>query len=415
MILRAKYVLDPEFCVQSDWAVRVDGRRIVEIGSARAVTGSEVCDLGDALLMPGLVNAHTHLELGFARGRVLPTHDFANWLGRLLDEIRAAVSDARLAEESIVSGLSESLRTGTTLIGDITRSPQQTRTLIAREANRPSVVSFGEVIAIGKLRGGSEGRISDAAESTDHDVNQAELHAGISPHAPYTVEPDIIRRCATIAHEQDLPLCIHAAETPEEDLFMRELTGPLRDHLVRVGVWDDQIKAASCGPIELLDRCGALGQRTLLAHANYVSPTDIERIASTQTNVAYCPRTHAAFEHARHPFREMLARGINVCLGTDSLASNPSLSMLDELRFLMEKNSDVDPVVLLQMATINGAQALGFAKATGTLERGKRADIIALPIAHGSIEEVIRSAILSAEMPAFTMVAGEVANRPEHP
>ena len=167
--------------------------------------------------------------------------------------------------------------------------------------------------------------------------------------------------------------------------------------LRRLGLWDEQSPRSGCTPVELCAAAGLLGPETLLAHANYVSDADIATIAASRASVAYCPRTHDAFGHDPHRFRDMLRAGVNVCLGTDSLASNPSLSILDELRFLRMKCHDVAPRELLAMATLRGAAALGFADLTGSITPGKSADLVVIPLVpskRASWESFLDSAVI---------------------
>jgi cytosine/adenosine deaminase-related metal-dependent hydrolase len=194
------------------------------------------------------------------------------------------------------------------------------------------------------------------------------------------VEPDGLRTCAEVAARHHLPVCIHLAETRDEAQFTRDASGPLAEHLRTLQIWDEAIPAGGCGPVELAGRLGLLTPTTLLAHVNYVTGTDIDRIARSRASVAFCPRTHHAFGHDAHRFREMLRARINVCIGTDSLASNPSLSVLDELRFLRHAAPDVPASTLLEMATVRGARALGFEHQTGSLAPGKYADIVVIPL-----------------------------------
>jgi cytosine/adenosine deaminase-related metal-dependent hydrolase len=264
---------------------------------------------------------------------------------------------------------------GVTAVGDITAFPNYSRPVLAESPIR--AVSFGEVIAMGKGRELLTTRLNAAA---DLEYQSDRLRVGISPHAPYSVEPDALRECGQRARDANLPLCIHVAETADEERFTRNGEGPFADFLAGLGLWDENIPHIDCSPVELLASVGVLGPRTLLAHANYVSDREISLIAKSGASVVYCPRTHAEFGHPPHRFRDMLRAGVNVCLGTDSLASNPSLSILDELRFLHSKCHDVAPNDLLALGTIRGARALGFGEVVGSLTPGKSADFVVIPI-----------------------------------
>ncbi|MEK7756890.1 MAG: amidohydrolase family protein, partial [Planctomycetota bacterium] len=266
-----------------------------------------------------------------------------------------------------------------TTIGDITRRPAWSRESLAASPIR--AVSFGEVIAMGRLRTQLNERL-EAAASVEHQNDR--LRIGISPHAPYTVEPDGLRACAERARRMNAPLCIHLAETAEEATFTRSCSGRFKEFLQEMGIWDEDIPLADCSPVELCRAIGVLGRRTVIAHGNYISDGDIKMIAESGSSVAYCPRTHHAFGNPPHRFREMLRAGINVCIGTDSLASNPSLSILDELRFLHQRHPEVAAQDLMAMGTIRGAAALGYGDEVGSLTVGKAADLVVIPLEAGA-------------------------------
>lgn len=375
MLLRARYIVPVDRPPIENGAILIENGRIAAIGTAGELPGPATIDFGDAVLLPGFVNAHTHLELTHLAGEISPSMGFVPWIQTLAGRLIRDSVDPCIARATVEEGVRQSLRSGVTTIGDITRDPDVVRSVLTRSPIR--AVSFGEVIGIGSGRDRWPRRL-DAAAGAQHAT--ANLVIGISPHAPYTVEPDGLRACAARATNAKAPLCIHTAETPEEERFTRRLEGGLVELLKGAGVWDETMVAGGMSPVQLVDHTGVLTSTTLLAHANYVSDDDIAIIARRGASVAYCPRTHAAFGHAPHRFREMLAAGINVCLGTDSLASNPSLSILDELRFLRQHAGDVPPDRLLCMATRNGAAALGFGQDRGMLAVGEVADLVTVPL-----------------------------------
>ena len=408
ILLTARYVAPVDRPMIEDGAVAVQSGRIVEVGLRSEMSAESVIDYGDAVICPGFVNAHTHLELSFLAGRVPPGPNLADWLGRLVSTLRTEGSDARnrttdqsrdrkgvvsdarspdeIALDAVREGIAQSIRAGVTLVGDITANPSVVRPVLA--ASNLRSVSFGEVIAIGPRRGMLAERL-DAAVAGDEACDR--LRIGVSPHAPYTVEPDGLAACARRADELNAPLCIHLAESRAEEEFTLTATGPLADHLKALGVWDEHITPSGKRPIELADACELLSKRTLVAHANCVSDADIELLAARGVSVAFCPRTHYAFGHEPHRFPDMLHAGVNVCIGTDSLASNPSLSVLDELRFLYQTHEGIDPELLLSMGTRRGAQALGWLESAGSITPGAPADLVVVPF-----EQALRSAGLAA-------------------
>jgi cytosine/adenosine deaminase-related metal-dependent hydrolase len=383
MIYHARFVVPVDVPAVEGGALEVTDGKISATGPTSEFFGKPHVDFGDAVLIPGLVNAHTHLELSLLENRVAPTPDFADWLNRLIATRTQDVRDSgppQIAsntyfERAVRAGISKSLAAGVTTVGDITAVPACTRAVLAASPLR--AVSFGEVIAMGTGRHQLDTRLAAAA---DQSLDSDRFRAGISPHSPYTVEPFSLRECVHRAAQGGFPLCIHAAETMEEEQFTRDGRGEFARFLQGLGLWDDQVEVPHAGPIEWLSSVGALTSRTLLAHANYVSDRDIDLIAASGASVAYCPHTHAAFGHPPHRFRDMLRAGINVCLGTDSLASNPSLSMLDELRFVASMCSDMTPHEILSLATLRGARALGMEYTSGSLTPGKSADFVVIPL-----------------------------------
>jgi len=271
-------------------------------------------------------------------------------------------------------------------------------------------VSFGEVIAIGKRRDMLESRLSAAL---DQRHTAAWLHAGVSPHAPYTVEPQALRICAERSVRAKARICIHLAETPFEREFTMQRAGPFATYLRALDLWDDDIPISGLEPIPLANATGILTPRTIVAHANYVSDTDIDLLARAGASVAYCPRTHHAFGHVPHRFLDMLDAGVNVCVGTDSLASNPSLSILDELRFLRQARPETAPETLLQMGTRNGAAALGWGDRYGTITVGAPADMVVIPLGGGVPDPAWTNMFTTDGGPLAVYVSGSRIDQPE--
>ena len=380
MILKARHVLPVDSPSIENGAVEINGDRIVAVGPAGRFSGQSAIDYGDAVICPGFVNAHTHLELSHLAGKVPPSPDLIDWLWRMVQVSRQTpTTTAETVRRSMRTGIEQSLKAGVTTVGDITRLPTLTRGPLA--ASGLHAVSFGEIIAIGTGRDSLTERLAAAASI---EYQSERMRVGISPHAPYSVEPAGLVACAARAAEMNSPLCIHLAESPDEDTFTRNGSGPFADFGRRMGLWDRDVPASGCGPVELARRTGMLTGRTIIAHGNYLIVDDIAMIAQADTSVAYCPRTHAAFGHDPHPFRELLRAGANVCIGTDSLASNPSLSILDELRFVHELYPGFSPEALMAMGTIRGARALGLGNQAGSLAPGKSADLAVIPLESSS-------------------------------
>ena len=334
----------------------------------RGVRTADV-DFGNAAIVPGLVNPHTHLDLTGARGRVPPTgpDHFTDWLRGVIAYRRTRSPEQ--VQHDIRNGLGECLRCGTTLIGDIAAEGASWDTL-TNAATR--AVVFHELIGL------TEERAKAAAEASRRWIEERPetptLRAGISPHAPYSVRRTLFGQAGRMAHEKKRPLAVHLAESRAEIDLIESHRGPFVAFLKELGVWD---RDGLIDHITQVMKVCDFRQTKLYIHGNYLSPST--RIPRNST-VVYCPRTHAAFGHPPHPFRDFLGRGVRVCLGTDSLASNPDLDILAEARFVHAMYPDFAGDVLLKMVTLSGAEALGWADEAGSLEPGKSADFVVVPL-----------------------------------
>jgi len=218
---------------------------------------------------------------------------------------------------------------------------------------------------------------------------------GLAPHAPYSTGPEVYLEARREADKRGWPLSTHLHETPDEIAFTESGSGSLYDLITGNGVLPQGWRPADLRPIQMLAEAGFFSGPVLAAHANYLTDEEIGILARSGSSVAWCPRSHAFFEHTDHPWQRLLAAGVNVCLGTDSLASSPSLSVLDEMRFLFGRHPDADARTLLRMGTLQGARALGLEGALGDLAEGMRADFVVV----GPVAETTDplAAILSGE------------------
>lgn len=387
--------------------VVVDGGRIVSVEEGIPQPGD--VDYGDAVVLPGFVNAHTHLELTRMRGRVPFDGSFVDWL-RGIVILQMTEGGEQTVRAAVGEGLSQSAAVGVTTVVDIGCGQW---TAEAWRATTVNLVGLSEVIGMGPRRFDPHTRSIDqviagcsAMLDGSHVVECSRLIYGISPHAPYSTAPDIYRRVIDYVRLRGLPIATHLAETREECEFLARGTGSFRELLEGLGLWDGSFSPPGCSPVEYAERLGLLECRPILAHVNYVSDSDIELLARYGAGVAYCPRTHEFFQHEPHQYRRMLERGVNVCLGTDSLASTGSLSILDELRFLRQMDSSLPSEVLLEMATIRGARAAGQERETGSIEAGKRADLTVIPLSEPSAACPIEDILSGIEAPAAVYVAG---------
>jgi cytosine/adenosine deaminase-related metal-dependent hydrolase len=252
-------------------------------------------------------------------------------------------------------------------------------------------VSFGEVIGLGKRRGRFEELLPMAI---DGQHASEKLVIGLTPHSPYTLEPDALGRCVKLARERGMPLAIHLAETPYEVEFVRSHTGPLKAMWEQIGSWDEFPGTFDGSPVEFAKSIGLLDHPTLLAHVNYCDDGDMELLASSRASVVYCPRTHRYFGHPAHRWREMISRGINVAVGTDSCASSPDLNLVEDLRLLHEIDPAFDVEQLWRMATVNATRAIQW-------ERGvrKKTDFVVFDVkSDRPLAEVLESNLVPREV-----------------
>jgi cytosine/adenosine deaminase-related metal-dependent hydrolase len=370
-LLHGKFLFTGVSPLQRDAGLVIQGDRILASGDAHALRrdypDAEQTDFGAAILLPGLVNPHAHLELSHRRACELP-NSFADWVLALRSSLTTGRDIAGTAIAAMRDGITQSLTFGVTTIGDITNFPQQQRSNFANAPIR--LASFGEIRGMARRRLLAGAMIAAAIDSTGF------VSVGLSPHAPYSVEPRVYLDCLQVASKLRLPLMTHLAELPYEEEFLAHHTGPLRELWGKLGGWDEHVPTVEGGPIRLAQSLGLLDyDRTILAHVNYCNDAELDLLARGRASVVYCPRTHAYFGHPPHRWREMLARGINVAVGTDSTASSPDLNLVDDLR-LLHRIAPEHPVEdLWRMATTRAARALGWGL-VGSLEAGSCADVV---------------------------------------
>jgi cytosine/adenosine deaminase-related metal-dependent hydrolase len=352
--------------------VTIAGPRILAVDASGRRRPAQ--DFENAAILPGFVNAHTHLDLCGLRGKIQPGKDFFDWLRAVIQHRRSITQDQLAAD--IQAGIRECGRYGTTAIGDI--SGQGMSWLLQARAPMWAVV-FYELLGLPAAKA-SEVEV-EVQRWLGECLPSENCRRGLSPHAPYSVRSSLFRFAADLARDRQVPLATHLAETSGELELLRQRRGRFVDFLIDLGVWDADGLISEPG--EVL-RINQHVPNFLIVHGNYLAASDaIPRRAT----VVYCPRTHSAFGHGPHPFRDYLAAGTRVALGTDSLASNPDLNILAEARFLHERYYDVSGAALLRMITLSGAEALGWENVTGSLTPGKSADLVVLPLPPGNAED----------------------------
>lgn len=389
-VLRAAFIAPIDRPMLRDGAIAIEDGAICAVGEAAQVvrdfSSATVEDLGQVVLLPGLVNAHTHLELS-DREIITSTTDVS-----FIDWLMSARGDAsRSVATAVQIGVDQCLRFGVTSVGDISQSAAISRTTLGAMSRRPRVVSFGEVLGLAKRRFRFDALLAQAIDDTH--ANES-LRIAISPHAPYTVDQPGYEQCLAIAREKKLPIATHLSESPDERAFIESHSGPFRELWDRLGSWSEPVPTYRGSPIEFADAIGLLDHPTLFAHVNYCDDAELDLLAKGKASVVYCPRTHRYFGHPKHPWREMIARGVNVAVGTDSCASSPDLNLVDELRLLHEIDRSFAIETLWEMATLRAARAIQMQDEVGSISPRKRADLVSFAISSNDpLREILESSI----------------------
>ena len=382
MVYRASWVLPMLQNPIANGAVAVDGDRISYVGPADRAPGGRVLDLGDAALMPGLVNVHTHLELTPLR-HLLEGLDFAQWIRTLTHLRRTGLSDPADVELGVRVGIAEGLLRGITTYADT--SDTGAPVMRAMTAMGVRGVVYKEVFGPDPKQCATSLALLRAAVLELRTIATDMVRVGVSPHAPYSASKDLFGAVAEFAIADRLPMAVHLAESAfEEDLVVRG-EGPYADNWRGRDI--DPAGAHARSSVELLHEAGALRARPLIIHAVRVDAADIALLKANDCAVAHCPVSNARFGHGIAPLHELLDAGIRVGIGTDSVASNNRMDVLDESRVahLMactrERSWSALPAArALFMATTGGAAALGLFDGSGTLAPGAPADLCAFPL-----------------------------------
>lgn len=371
MIIRARTVVSMEGEPIDDGAVAVSGSMIADVGrfdEVRERRSGEVLDLGEQVLMPGLINGHCHLDYTMLRGTIPPQRSFSDWIQAINAE------KAKLTEQdyidSIHAGFAEARRFGTTTILNLIALPK----LVGAIKEQPvRTWWFGELIDV---------RNPNAAEMLADGAAEFLKPAGrwgLAPHAPFTASQRLYERCEEIGRQENVPLTTHLAESREEMEMFRDARGAAFDFLTEIGR-----PMEDCGretPLSLFLRTRTIDQRWIIAHLNEIDAGDFDRLGTApKFHIAHCPRSHTFLGHAPFALERLRALGFNICLGTDSLASNSDLSLFAEMRELLRKEPWLSPREALEMATVNGASAIGQRNSLGCIRAGAQADLIALPL-----------------------------------
>ena len=379
-----------------DGAVWISGHQIRAVGSwseireiPKAAQGP-VTDLGEAAVFPGLVNAHCHLDYTAMTGLLMPPREFPDWIKGILT-LKSQWTDSEFADSWLL-GARQQLETGTTTVANIETRAHQLAGL--RAATPLRIFSFLEMTGI---RSGREPeRILAEAMEVLKSLPPNRGGVGLSPHAPYSTSPELLRVVADAARRDGWRITCHVAESePEFDMFMYR-RGSLFSWL------ENQRTNADCGlgsPVQHVHRHGLLDAPLLAVHVNCLWGDDARRLAARGASVVHCPRSHAYFSHPRFQREALTEAGVPICIGTDSLASTrasrdgaPVLSLIDELRTLASDDPGLSPRRMLAEVTVNPARALGLKSVLGELSTGALADLLVIP--HGGSVSTVEEALI---------------------
>ncbi len=384
-VYRARWVCPGDQPAIADGAIVVNNLEILSVGcfsralDSVSMSNCQVIDLGEGVIIPGLVNTHTHLEfsdLEYPLGQ--PGINFTDWIrlivSRRIESNQETGTTGSMNRKiaAIQRGIEESSESGVWAIGEIATMPVELDDYRNRPANM-LLMCFLEQLGRDETAIPTREADLDAFFNQRGWVGSSPIQIGASPHAPYSVAPNLLRQICRQANAANRPVAMHLAETLAEREFVDHQTGEFVSLLQDFGVWNPGSPDSVLSIGETLKVLSSV-PLSLIVHGNYLSDCELDFVSSCseRMSVAFCPRTHHFFGHSAYPLEKMLKRKINICLGTDSRASNPDLDLFEEAKFVANSFSRVDPRLILKMATLNGAHALGVTQAYGSLIAGKK-------------------------------------------
>ena len=381
--------------IRDGW-VDVDGGRVIGVGQGGPFA-ADSRDCGHVAILPGLVNAHTHLELSHMRDRIAPSASFTDWARQIIDERR---KQPHLHGPDIMTAIGaaigECLQAGTAVVGDISNTLAPFKPLV--ESPLAGVV-FWEIIGF---------KIDKPDDLIEHAVSELNalpvtdrLRVSLSAHAPYSVSPPLFQSIKkAVARLAFAPSSVHLAENVDEVELLETGGGPWKTLMKDIGSWNDEWRAPGVGPVQYLDDLGFIDDRLLAVHGVQMSSADLARLKERGTTLVTCPRSNVRTGAGVPPVAEFYRSGVRVAVGTDSLASTPDLNLFSELAELRRLAPDVPASQFLDSATRQGARALGFDADYGTIEAGKRARLLAVSVPErvDDVEEYLVSGIQPAQL-----------------
>ncbi len=336
----------------------------------------------NSVLMPGLVNAHTHLELSMMKGVVPGGLDFGDWV------FEAVTKRFQFDEEEVIAacrnGVAELERTGTAAVGDIANHSAISFPLL--QASKLFAVIFNEATGLAASVAPArfeefKNKCMDSSRGRDGNDNPeaGRITHALAPHAPYSVSPELFRLIADFNNDGKRVSSVHLAESSDETELIRDGGGKLKAAIVKMNRWNHDWIPPGTSPVKYLDQLGFLDDRLIAVHVVHADHEDIALLKSRGVNICTCPRSNVKINAGgAAPVENFLKAGLNVCIGTDSFASNDDLNLWNEMAFLKKMHPDISDAIILEMATVNGARALGFQNKIGSIEAGKENRLIAV-------------------------------------
>jgi cytosine/adenosine deaminase-related metal-dependent hydrolase len=363
--------------------IAIDRGRVAALSRRGPTDGSREIDLGDVVVLPGLVNAHTHLELSYLREEIPPASQFVSWVRHVMQARRTRpVPEAPEILDAVDRAIAESVAYGTAIVGDISNTLVTFDPLTKSEL---AAVVFYELIRF--RTDDPQGVVENARADLDALAPTERVRASLAAHAPYSVAPLVLRAIRKdVDRDPFAPCSIHLSESVEEVEFIREGGGPWRALLEELGSWDPSWRPPGGTPVEFLDAAGFLDARVLAVHGVQMTPSDLSRLAALGTTVVTCPRSNGHTGAGAPPLVDFYASGVPVAVGTDSLASAPDLNVFAELATMHALAPSVPAASLIESATLVGARALGFDGDYGTIEPGKVARLLTVELPSASID-----------------------------
>jgi cytosine/adenosine deaminase-related metal-dependent hydrolase len=396
--LRARWVLpivSPP--IHDGWVDILDGRISgLGQGSGDDADGDER-DLGHVALMPGLVNAHTHLELSYLEGAVPPASRFTDWIREVMASRRAQPDPlAPPIVDAARAAIAALHASGAAAVGDISN------TLVTVPLLNDAPLAAAVFLEVLRFRASeAEAAFAAAVRRVDGVVPASHVRIWPAPHAPYSVSPRLFAAIGRWLSDDPIArTSVHLAESVQETELLQHGDGPFRDLLQDVGAWDAEWMPPGCGSVEYLERLHFLGPRTLAVHGVQMDTADLARLARSGATLVTCPRSNRHVGVGDPPIARFYESAVPVAIGTDSLASAPDLGVFAEVAAMRALAPALPASRLLDSATLVGARALGCAGRLGSIEIDKNAALIAVEVPPGvtDVEEYLVSGIDPAKI-----------------